>query len=121
MPTNKQHPNRVELYLDDSLYNWLRRKAFAENRKMTEVVRELLQSQKDKGGESAMVISQKAYRDCIVMREDVIVSGADWREHPDGERQIRVRVIRKGSGPDGHDEVLLNNDPLFQEAVEATK
>lgn len=123
MATNKQHPNRVELYLDDPLYDWLRRKAFAENRKMTEVVRELLQAQKDEE-EQEMVTSEKTYKDCIVKRERVTSCGADWKERmgagPAGEDRFIVSVVRKHTNPD-FDEVLLPSDPLFQEAVEATK
>jgi hypothetical protein len=67
-----------------------------------------------------MVISEIAYKDCVVRRERVITCGADYREHPAGEERVVVSVIRKGSGPDGHDEILLPGDPLFREAAEAT-
>jgi hypothetical protein len=66
-----------------------------------------------------MVISEQKYKDCVVKRELVVSCGADWREHP-GEERVVVSVLRKGSGPDGHDEILLPGDPLFREAAEAT-
>ncbi len=62
--------------------------------------------------------SVKTYKDLTVIRETVIACGADWREHPNGETIARISVERRG--PDWT-EILLPTDPLFIEAVEATK
>lgn len=62
----------------------------------------------------------KTYKDMTVTREEKVVCGADWREHPEGEKVIVTTVTRHHKNPD-FDEVLINDDPLFKEAVEATK
>ena len=54
----------------------------------------------------------KYYKDCVVKREDVTRCG------PAGSETVNVvSVVRKH--PD-FDEVLLNSDPLFHEAVDGT-
>jgi hypothetical protein len=62
------------------------------------------------------------YKDCVVTREEICAVGADWKERmeqglPAGEKQQVVSVIRKH---EDFDEVLLPDDPLFQEAKKAT-
>ena len=66
--------------------------------------------------------SVSKYKDCIVTREVVTSCGADWEERiakglPAGKTQEVVSVIRKH---EGFNEVLINTDPLFKEAVEQT-
>ena len=62
------------------------------------------------------------YRDCIVAREEVCACGANWEERlqqglPAGEKRTIVTVTREHGD---FNEVLLPNDPLFQEAKNAT-
>lgn len=64
------------------------------------------------------IISKKQYKDMTVSREKVIVCGADWRDHPDGEEIIRVAIIRQHCG---FVEVMRPDDPLFIEAEKATR
>ena len=62
--------------------------------------------------------SVKTYEDMTVTRETQIVSGSDWREHPNGQEATVTTVTRHHKD---FDEVLLSTDPLFKEAVKATK
>lgn len=66
---------------------------------------------------------QATYKDCIVTRKEVTRCGADWADRqaaglPAGETVTMVEVIRVH--PNGMREVLINTDPLFREAVDAT-
>lgn len=65
----------------------------------------------------------KTYKDMEVTREEVVRTGADWKEQlaktgRAGHVEIVVSVIRRHKD---FDEVLLATDPLFKEAVAATK
>lgn len=70
-----------------------------------------------------MITSVTNYKDRVVTRETVISCGADWKERlkkglSAGEKRQVVSVMRKHSD---FEEVLLTTDPLFIEAVKATK
>jgi len=72
-----------------------------------------------------MITSVRQYKDLTVTREDVIRVGADWRDHPSGEITHMVSVQRD-CGPNevcgrDHIEIIMPTEPLFLEAVEATK
>jgi len=66
--------------------------------------------------------SIKYYKNMIVTREEVTRVGADWEDRlkktgKAGHTEVVVSVIRKHKD---FDEVLLKDDPLFKEAMEAT-
>lgn len=66
--------------------------------------------------------SVRHYKDMVVTREEVTRVGADWQEQlaktgRAGHVETVVSVIRKHKD---FDEVLINTDPLFREAVDAT-
>jgi len=65
----------------------------------------------------------KTFKDLEVVREEVTRVGADWEElfvktGKAGQTETVVTVTRRHSN---FEEVIMPYDPLFSEAVEATK
>ena len=67
--------------------------------------------------------SIKVYKDMTVTREYKIECGADWREQlkKTGDAGHHVTTVTVTRHHKDFDEVLINDNPLFREAVDTTK
>jgi len=65
----------------------------------------------------------RRYKDMTVTREQRIECGADWQEQlkKTGDAGHHVNVVTVTRHHKDFDEVLINDNPLFKEAVESTK
>lgn len=72
-----------------------------------------------------MITSERRYKDLTVIRETMIACGPDVLKTGHGELIHTVRVERGCGANDvyggDHIEIIMPREPLFREAVEATK